>query len=103
MPTYRQRPIEIEARQYDPEIDPDHAADVLSWCGAETIISGDGFYLGQTEECIIVNGDYVIKGPAGFTVVRSGIFEQLYEPVAEEKRGMSLKALLTGKRIGKFS
>jgi hypothetical protein len=65
-------------------------------------MSGDGFFLGQTEDCTIVNGDYVIKGPAGFTVVRPGIFEQLYEAVVEKPRG-ALVSFLAGKRIGKFS
>jgi hypothetical protein len=102
MPEYRQKPIEIEARQYQPDIDPDQAADVLSWCGADVEIDGDGQYVGTLGQqggwSRVMTGDYVIKSPAGFTLVRPVVFEQLYEPISRE----TLVSRLT-KRIGKFA
>ena len=102
MPEYRQKPVEIEARHYQPDIDADQAADILSWCGADVEIDDDGQYIGTLGQqggiSRIVTGDYVVKGPAGFTLVRTGIFEQLYEPVSRE----TLVSRLT-KRIGKFA
>jgi len=99
MPEYRQKPIEIEARHYRPDIDPDQAADILSWCGADVEIDDDGQYIGIIAEGTqIVTGDYVVKSPAGITLVRTGIFEQLYEPITRE----TLVSRLT-KRIGKFA
>jgi len=102
MPEYRQKPVTVEVRQYQPDIDPDQAADILSWCHADVQIDDDGQYVGQFRDrdgyTTIVAGDYVVKSPAGFTLIRPVVFEQLYEPITRE----TLVSRLT-KRIGKFA
>jgi len=81
MPRFRKKPVEIEARQFDPSIDYDHACDVVSWCGGRA--TDQGLVIPTMEgEHLARPGYYVIKGVQGeFYGCEPDIFAATYEPV----------------------
>lgn len=91
MPTYRKKPVEIEARELlNPRAMPEHHAEfvsVASWCGADVVDDAvDG-------PCLIIHtlegdhkalpGDYIIKGVKGeFYPCKPDIFAATYDRVS---------------------
>lgn len=87
MPTYRKKPVEIEARQLTPE----SLRDIKRWIGAPARIHTDGVPLGAPiklaidtlEGVMLANfGDFIIRGVQGeFYPCKPGIFAATYDEV----------------------
>jgi hypothetical protein len=82
MTKFRKKPVEIEARLFDPHADYDEALDVLAWAGAEATHFGGS--IPTLEGPMTVSpGDWVIRGVAGeFYPCKPEIFAATYEAVA---------------------
>lgn len=94
MPLFRSKKVVIEARHYSPDTNPESAADIIEWSGAEVgvdSISGSPTYvvIPTLEGPMTVNdGDYVIKGLVGeFYPCKPDVFHQKYEPIFEGECG----------------
>ena len=84
MPLFKQLPIEVEARLYDPELDADHAADVADWCnGTPQPMEGHG--IGILTEFGMMwarPGDNIVLDRLGdFYPVSAGTFRATFEPI----------------------
>jgi hypothetical protein len=77
---YRQKPVVIEARVFDPGADYDAACDVTRWCGGRA--TDDGCEIDTLEGTHLARpGDYVIRGVQGeFYPCKPEIFKKTYEP-----------------------
>lgn len=78
---FRKKPVEIEARLFDPGIGYDEACDVVDWCNGRAVIGGCEI---DTLEGVMLArpGDWVIKGVHNeFYPCKPEIFEATYEPV----------------------
>lgn len=78
---FRKKPVEIEARLFDPAADYDEACSVLSWCGGKA--DHAGMLIDTLEGWMLASpGDWIIRGVAGeFYPCKPDIFEQTYEAV----------------------
>jgi hypothetical protein len=78
---YQKRPVEIQARQFDPGVDYDEACDVVGWCGGRAV--EEGCEIDTLEGVMLARpGDWVIRGVQGeFYPCKPEIFEKTYEPV----------------------
>lgn len=82
MPTYRKKPVEIEAR----ELRYDNAEEVLDWMKRNGGMGGfkpQSFYINTLEGVMTADvGDFVIKGVKGeFYPCKPDIFWMTYEEV----------------------
>lgn len=79
MPMYRKKPVIVEARLFNPDVDYDHAADIINWCGG--IATEEGVEIPTLEgTMLVIPSDYVIKGIQGeFYPCKPDIFEATYE------------------------
>lgn len=79
---YRQKPIEIEARQ----ITEENFEDVAAWCGGFYYQSGRLLTLATPEGLVAATiGDYVIQGVRGeFYPCKESIFNGVYDLVEDE-------------------
>lgn len=81
MAKYRKKPVEVEARLFDPGIDYDEACSVVGWCGGTATDDGMDIYTLEGPHKVSP-GDYVIKGVAGeFHACKPAIFAATYEAV----------------------
>lgn len=111
MPTYRKKPVEVEAIQYDGSnvveialfgamvfetnaLAWDYGAGAYRYPGGKWAFTGEG---GMHPNCLLVPtlegdmlarpGDWIIKGVQGeFYPCKSDIFEATYERVADDER-----------------
>jgi len=91
MPLFKQLPVDVEARLYDPELDADHAADVADWCGGVDPVDAPGGFPAETSRIGILSefgmlwarpGDYIVLDQLGdFHPVAPETFRVSYEPV----------------------
>lgn len=82
MPSYRKKPVVIEARQLGNDYDTD--CEIVKWCGGRA--TGDHGYLLEIEtlEGVMYAGvsDWIIKGVKGeFYPCKPDIFDATYEAV----------------------
>lgn len=82
MPDYIVKPTIIEVRLYDPENEPDEAADVLSWCGAGEDKDGQAT-LGNW---IVEPGWYVGRVGQQFFVISPEGLDANYQAVDADKQ-----------------
>jgi len=89
MPLFKQLPIQVEARLYDPELSADHAADVADWCHGIPPVDPDqeGRSIGILTEFGVMwvrPGDYIILDQLGdFRVMSPELFKLNHEPLDE--------------------
>ena len=78
---YRHRPVEIEARLFDPAANYDEACAVVDWCGGTA--TDEGCEISTLEGVMLARpGDWIIRGVAGeHYPCRGDIFAATYEPV----------------------
>lgn len=78
---FRKKPVEIEARLFDPGTDYDEALEVVAWAGG--VATADGFTIPTLEgEMLASPGDWIIQGVHGeFYPCKPDIFAQTYEEV----------------------
>ncbi len=81
MPLFRKKPVVIEARKYDPDLDPTEAISVGAWCGA-SVWHGMAMEVPTLEGSLSASpGDWIIRGVAGeFYPCKPSIFAATYEP-----------------------
>lgn len=86
MPLFKQLPIQVEARMWDPNLDEDHAADVADWCkGIPQPMEGRGIgILTEFGMQWARPGDYILRDPLGdFRVMSPELFQASHEPLDE--------------------
>jgi hypothetical protein len=89
MPLFKQLPIQVEARMWDPNLDEDHAADVADWCKGidpvDTLATNRA--IGILTEFGVMwarPGDYIILDQLGdFRVMSPELFRAGHEPLAQ--------------------
>lgn len=90
MPQYRKKPVEIEARLYDPDARDAH--EVVAWCGAHRDKYGKLVVATLEGDMEITPGDYVIKGVEDeFYPCKPRIFEKTYDAVVSDPTGDLVK------------
>ena len=61
---WRKRPVEIEARLFNPGADYDEACSVVAWCGGT--VTDHGCEIGTLEGAMLASpGDWIIRGVKG--------------------------------------
>ena len=83
MTAWRKKPVEIDARLFDPGTDYDEACAVVGWCGGTA--TEDGCEISTLEGVMLARpGDMIIKGVAGeFYPCKPDVFAATYEPGGE--------------------
>ena len=78
---YRKKPVEIEARLFDPATDYDKACAVVGWCGGT--VTDEGCEIATLEGVMLARpGDWIIRGIRGeHYPIKDSIFRETYEPV----------------------
>jgi hypothetical protein len=81
MPKFRKKPVVIEARLFDANVDYDKACDVVRWAGG--VATSEGFTIDTLEGPLNAShGDWIIRGVKGeFYPCKPDIFEATYEPI----------------------
>ena len=76
---YRKKPVEIEARLFDPAASYDEACAVIAWCGGTA--TDDGCEISTLEGVMLARpGDWIIRGVVGeFYPRRGDVFALTYE------------------------
>ena len=79
---YRKRPIEVEAIQYT----GDNYKEICDFCQSDVNICDRGLllHIHGSSSYIEVN-DYIYKDKYGLNICYCDIFEDLYEPIPEDK------------------
>jgi hypothetical protein len=80
---WRKKPVEIEARLFDPGTDYDEACSVVAWCSGTA--TDDGCEIGTLEGVMLASpGDWIIRGVQGeFYPCKPSVFAATYEPAGE--------------------
>ena len=81
---YRKKPVEIEARLFDPAAGYDEACAVVAWCGGTA--TDDGCEISTLEGVMLARpGDWIIRGVVGeFYQCRGDVFAATYEAVVSD-------------------
>ena len=80
---FRKRPVEIEARLFDPGQDYDVACEAVAWCDGSA--TDEGCEIPTLEGVMLAQpGDWIIRGIQGeFYPCKPDIFAATYEPAGE--------------------
>lgn len=80
VPKFIKKPVEIEARMFNPGNDHDEALEVVAWCGGEAV--ADGCAIHTLEGVMVARpGDWIIRGMKGeFYPCKPDIFADTYDP-----------------------